>query len=328
MERGFQLENAVPVAVKESNSDAKELKMAILAPNAVSRIARRMPRTQKPESLGRHTPNFRRCGLTLYPRGHIIETFWQPSRSPPILIVSRWLWGGTHDEIPLQCWRFVGGCRATPRTARPRLPTGKGLGKLPRSITHSMNHKFVLLAALVAGLLPASAVAQASPVLPVSPSETPAAKTPAAEAPKPPPPPTAFPAKIAIVEFQEAVIETNEGQQALAAVQKKYEPKQAELEAQNTEIVSLQKQLQNAPATMSDSERANRTRTLDTKQNSWTSTPGREDRVPDGPPGRLWHGRPEGSCNYGGLRSEERLHNPARREQSAGEPGNVDRGES
>ncbi len=129
-----------------------------------------------------------------------------------------------------------------------------------------MNHKFVLLAALVAGLLPVSAVAQASPVLPASPSETPAAKAPAAEAPKPPPPPTAFPAKIAIVEFQEAVIETNEGQQALAAVQKKYEPKQAELEAQNTEIVSLQKQLQNAPATMSDSERANRTRTLDTKQ--------------------------------------------------------------
>ena len=97
-----------------------------------------------------------------------------------------------------------------------------------------MNHKFVLLAALVAGLLPVSAVAQASPVLPASPSETPAAKAPAAEAPKPPPPPTAFAAKIAIVEFQEAVIETNEGQQALAAVQKKYEPKQAELEALNT----------------------------------------------------------------------------------------------
>jgi Skp family chaperone for outer membrane proteins len=129
-----------------------------------------------------------------------------------------------------------------------------------------MNHKFVLLAALAAGLLPASAMAQVSPELPASPSETPTAKTPAAEAPKPPPPPTAFAAKIAIVEFQEAVMATNEGQQALDAIQKKYAPKQAELDGRNTEIESLQKQLQNAPATMSDTERANRTRTLDTKQ--------------------------------------------------------------
>jgi outer membrane protein len=130
-----------------------------------------------------------------------------------------------------------------------------------------MNHKFALLAALVAGLLPASALAQASPVLPASPSETPAAApAPAPEAPKPPPPPSAFPAKIAIVEFQEAVIATNEGQQALASVQKKYEPKQAQLESLNGEIVSLQKQLQGAPATMTDEERASRTKTLDSKQ--------------------------------------------------------------
>ena len=129
-----------------------------------------------------------------------------------------------------------------------------------------MNHKLVLLAALAAGLLPASAMSQLSPELHVSPSQTPAATTPAAEAPKPPPPPSAFPAKIAIVEFQEAVIATNEGQQALDAVQKKYAPKQQQLEALNTEIESLQKQLQSAPATMTDSERATRTRTLDTKQ--------------------------------------------------------------
>jgi len=130
-----------------------------------------------------------------------------------------------------------------------------------------MNHKFALLAALVAGLLPASAMAQVSPELPASPSQTPAAAlAPAPEAPKPPPPPTAFPAKIAIVEFQEAVLATHEGQQALAAVQKKYEPKQADLEAKNNEIVALQKQLQAAPASLSDEERAARTKTLDTKQ--------------------------------------------------------------
>jgi outer membrane protein len=129
-----------------------------------------------------------------------------------------------------------------------------------------MNHKLVLLAALAAGLLSASAVAQVSPELPASPSETPTATTPAAQAPKPPPPPTAFAAKIAIVEFQEAVMATNEGQQALDAVQKKYAPKQAQLEGLNTEIEGLQKKLQSAPPTMTDIERATLTRTLDTKQ--------------------------------------------------------------
>jgi Outer membrane protein (OmpH-like) len=125
-----------------------------------------------------------------------------------------------------------------------------------------MNHKLVLLAALVTGLLPVSAVAQASPELPASPSPAPAAG-PATPAPKPPSPPSAFAAKIAIVEFEQAVIGTNEGQRALEEIKKKFEPKQTQLEALNTEIVSLQKQLQGAPSTMTDEERATRTKTLD-----------------------------------------------------------------
>jgi Skp family chaperone for outer membrane proteins len=129
-----------------------------------------------------------------------------------------------------------------------------------------MNHKLVFLAALVAGLVPVSAVAQASPELPASPSPAPAAATPAAEAPKPPAPPSAFAAKIAVVEFEQAVIATNEGQRAVEEIKKKFEPKQTQLEALNTEIVNLQKQLQGAPTTMTDEERATRTKTLDTKQ--------------------------------------------------------------
>jgi outer membrane protein len=128
-----------------------------------------------------------------------------------------------------------------------------------------MNHKLVLLAALVTGLVPVSAVAQASPELPASPSPAPATG-PASAAPKPPSPPAAFAAKIAIVEFEQAVIATNEGQRALEEIKKKFQPKQTELEALNTEIVSLQKQLQGAPSTMTDEERATRTKTLDTKQ--------------------------------------------------------------
>lgn len=128
-----------------------------------------------------------------------------------------------------------------------------------------MNHKLVFLAALVVGLVPAAAVAQASPEPPAAPTPAPAA-APAAEAPKPPSPPSAFAAKIAIVEFEQAVISTNEGQRALEQIKAKFQPKQTQLEALNTEIVGLQKQLQGAPSTMTDEERATRTKTLDTKQ--------------------------------------------------------------
>ena len=49
-------------------------------------------------------------------------------------------------------------------------------------------------------------------------------------------------------------------------MQKKYEPQKTQLQALQTEIDSLTTQLQSAPATMSDEERASRARTIDTKQ--------------------------------------------------------------
>ncbi len=127
-----------------------------------------------------------------------------------------------------------------------------------------MNHKFALLAALVAGLIPAAAVAQASPATPESATPTPATAAPAA-APAPVVP-QAYPAKIALVAFQQAVVATNEGQRAVADIQKKYAPKQTQLEALNNEIDTLKKQLQAAPATLTDADRAARMKTLDTKQ--------------------------------------------------------------
>ena len=88
----------------------------------------------------------------------------------------------------------------------------------------------------------------------------------AATEPKAPPPPRPFNARIAIIEFEEVAAATNEGQKATADMQKKYEPKRQELQAAQTEIDSLTKQLQNAPATMSEEEKAARARTIDTKQ--------------------------------------------------------------
>jgi outer membrane protein len=82
----------------------------------------------------------------------------------------------------------------------------------------------------------------------------------------PPPPPQAIPAKIALIAFEQAVFATNEGQKAVQDVQKKWEPKRAQIESLGQEVDSLKKQLQSAPATMADDERANRLKTIDTKE--------------------------------------------------------------
>ena len=79
-------------------------------------------------------------------------------------------------------------------------------------------------------------------------------------------PPQAVPAKIAIIEYEEVAAATNEGQKAVADVQKKYDPQKNKLEQLRSEIDSLTKQLQSAPATMSDEEKSTRVRTIDTKQ--------------------------------------------------------------
>jgi outer membrane protein len=65
--------------------------------------------------------------------------------------------------------------------------------------------------------------------------------------------------------FTEAVYNTNEGQRAVQELQKKYAPQKEKLDALGTEIDSLKKQLQAAPATLSDEERASRQKTIDTK---------------------------------------------------------------
>jgi Skp family chaperone for outer membrane proteins len=133
-----------------------------------------------------------------------------------------------------------------------------------------MNRKFALLTALVAGLLPVAAISQVSPAPPQQAAPAPAASAaptaPAEQPPVAPPPPSAYPAKIALIVFEQAVIATNEGQRALEEVQKKYEPKQKQYEAANAEIDSLKKQLQAAPATLPDEERASRLKTIDTKE--------------------------------------------------------------
>ena len=76
----------------------------------------------------------------------------------------------------------------------------------------------------------------------------------------------AGPVKIAVVTFQMAVAQTNEGQRNFADLQKKYLPKENQLKAQSDEVDSLTKQLQAQGATLSDAARASQARTIDEKK--------------------------------------------------------------
>ena len=76
----------------------------------------------------------------------------------------------------------------------------------------------------------------------------------------------AGPAKIAVIAFQVAVAQTNEGQRNFADLQKKYEPKRSQLKALSDEIDSLTKQLQAQGDKLSDAERASRAKTIDDKK--------------------------------------------------------------
>jgi|SRR5579871_2778098 len=76
----------------------------------------------------------------------------------------------------------------------------------------------------------------------------------------------AGPAKIAVIGFQEGIAQTNDFQRRFADLQKKYDPKRQEIKTLTDQISSLQKELQNQSATLSDSDRASKTKQLDDKQ--------------------------------------------------------------
>ncbi len=118
-----------------------------------------------------------------------------------------------------------------------------------------MNRNVALVTALAAGMLSAAGAAQTTGSTTPAPATAPA-----------PVPVQVVQAKIAVIEYEQVTAATNEGQRALQTLQKKYEPQKNQLQALQTEIDSLTKQVQSAPATMSEDERASRARTIDTKQ--------------------------------------------------------------
>ncbi|HEX4021465.1 MAG TPA: OmpH family outer membrane protein [Acidobacteriaceae bacterium] len=78
----------------------------------------------------------------------------------------------------------------------------------------------------------------------------------------------AGPSKVAIIAFQPAVAQTNEGQRDFGQIQQKFAPQQAQLKAQNDDIDSLKKQLQAAGPSLSEDARADRVKVISDKEKS------------------------------------------------------------
>jgi outer membrane protein len=106
-----------------------------------------------------------------------------------------------------------------------------------------MKRSFAVIFTLASGLV-LSAAAQTSPA-PAAP---------------------AGPAKVAVIEFQAAVGQTNEFQRNLADLQKKYEPKREQLKNMAEEIDTLEKALQAQGEKLSPTEQASRAKAIDDKK--------------------------------------------------------------
>ncbi|MGB6721055.1 MAG: OmpH family outer membrane protein [Terracidiphilus sp.] len=76
----------------------------------------------------------------------------------------------------------------------------------------------------------------------------------------------AGPARVAVIAFQAAVGQTNEFQRDFADLQKKYDPKRAEIKSLSDEIDTLTKQLQAQADNLNDEDRQTRARTIDEKK--------------------------------------------------------------
>ena len=78
--------------------------------------------------------------------------------------------------------------------------------------------------------------------------------------------------KIAVINFQQAVGQTNEFQRDLADLRKKFEPREQQIQQQNTESETLKKQLQTSGDKLTDADRQTRLRTIDDKTKSLQRT--------------------------------------------------------
>jgi outer membrane protein len=104
--------------------------------------------------------------------------------------------------------------------------------------------RFIALAILLTSGLVLSAAAQTSPA-------------------------PAGPAKVAVIAFQAAVAQTNEGQRDVGDLQKKFEPKRHQLQTRSAELDALAKQLQTQGSALSETELAKRSKDIADKKKAF-----------------------------------------------------------
>jgi outer membrane protein len=114
---------------------------------------------------------------------------------------------------------------------------------------------------MLASTLGAGALAQASALSQTAaePPSAPGAAAATATAP-------AGPTKIAVIQFEAVVGQTNEGQRAFGELNTKYQPRQQQIKALSDEVDTLKKDLQTSGDKLSDAERQARLRTIDEKE--------------------------------------------------------------
>ena len=114
-----------------------------------------------------------------------------------------------------------------------------------------MNRKFTTLLATVTIALPLSLTAQAAPAAASAPAAT--ATTPGG-------------AKVGIIDVQQVIVATNEGQRDFETLQKKFDPKRNELQGLSKEVDTLKSQLNTQGDKMNDDAKAKLVKDIEAKQ--------------------------------------------------------------
>jgi Skp family chaperone for outer membrane proteins len=127
-----------------------------------------------------------------------------------------------------------------------------------------MKSKFLRVLLAVAATYTFSALAQTGSA--ATPSSA-AATTPASTTPATTTAPV--PGKVGTINIQDAIFGSNEGQRDMQALQKKYEPKQAELKSQNDELEALKKQLSTQGEKLNEDALASLKKQIDSKQKTF-----------------------------------------------------------
>ena len=126
-----------------------------------------------------------------------------------------------------------------------------------------MKSKFLRVLLALAATFTFSALAQTGSA--ATPSNPVASSTPATAAATPPP----ATGKVGTINIQDAIFGSNEGQRDMQALQKKYEPKQAELKSSNDELEGLKKQLNDQGPKLNEDALATLRKQIEGKQKTF-----------------------------------------------------------